>query len=177
MTEKRLIRNAFKDGDLFSNMGDLMVLNKDYYMYFVDRIGDTFRRKGENVSTTEVAEIIGIHPAIKEANVYGIQIPGQDGRAGMASLVLKNGETFEPSEFYKHVTTSLPMYACPRFLRMVDKLDKTGTFKYKKGDLIKQGFNPEEIKNKMYYIDIAGRTYKPLNESAYLHIVTGKAKL
>ncbi|XP_070537569.1 long-chain fatty acid transport protein 6-like [Ptychodera flava] len=177
LTEKRLIRNAFKDGDLYSNMGDLMVLNKDYYLYFVDRIGDTFRWKGENVSTTEVADIIGSHPAIQEANVYGIQIPGQDGRAGMAALVLKKGETFEPTEFYKHVTTSLPMYACPRFLRLMDKLDKTGTYKYKKGDLVKQGFNPKEIKNKMYYIDIAGGTYKPLHESAYLHIVTGKAKL
>ncbi|XP_070539234.1 long-chain fatty acid transport protein 6-like [Ptychodera flava] len=177
LTEKKIVRNAFKDGDQFVNMGDLMVLDKNYYMYFVDRIGDTFRWKGENVATTEVSEIISTHSAIKEANVYGVNIPGQDGRAGMAAMVLADGENFDPKSFYDHVTSSLPTYACPRFLRMMKTLETTGTYKYKKADLVKQGFNPNEVPETLYYMDMASSTYKPLDNSSYLHIVAGKAKL
>ncbi|XP_070539263.1 long-chain fatty acid transport protein 2-like isoform X2 [Ptychodera flava] len=176
-TEKKLVRNAFKDGDVYCNMGDLMRLDKNYYIYFVDRIGDTFRWKGENVSTMEVAEVIGQYPNIEEVNVYGVKIPGHDGRAGMVALVPKNEETFDPKEFYNHVTSSLPKYACPKFLRIMEKLETTGTFKYKKGDLVEEAFNPNEVKEKMYYIDDSGRTYKHLNKAAYLHILAGKAKL
>ncbi|XP_070539255.1 long-chain fatty acid transport protein 6-like [Ptychodera flava] len=176
-TEKKLVRNAFKEGDVYCNMGDLLRLDKNYYLYFVDRIGDTFRWKGENVATTEVAEVIGKNPNVKEVNVYGVKILGQDGRAGMAALVLKNEETFDPKEFYSHVTSSLPKYACPKFLRVMEKLEVTGTFKYKKGDLVEEAFNPNEVKEKMYYIDDSGRTYKHLDKAAYLHILAGKAKL
>ncbi|XP_070537568.1 long-chain fatty acid transport protein 6-like [Ptychodera flava] len=176
-TEKKLVRNAFKDGDVYCNMGDLLRLDKNYYLYFVDRICDTFRWKGENVATTEVAEIIGKNPNIKEVNVYGVKILGHDGRAGMAALVLENEETFDLKEFYNYVTSSLPKYACPKFLRIMEQLETTGTFKYKKGDLVEEAFNPNEVKEKMYYIDDSGRTYKHLNKAAYLHILAGKAKL
>ncbi|XP_070539235.1 long-chain fatty acid transport protein 2-like [Ptychodera flava] len=176
-TEKKLVKSAFKDGDLYCNMGDLMVLDKGYYLYFVDRIGDTFRWKGENVATTEVADIIGKHLDIKEVTVYGVPIPGQDGCAGMVALVLKDGEKFDPKEFYDHVTVSLAMYACPRFLRIMETLETSGTHKYKKAELRKQGFNPKDIRERMYYIDFSRGTYVPLNEQAHSHIVAGKTRM
>ncbi|XP_077988218.1 long-chain fatty acid transport protein 2-like [Glandiceps talaboti] len=177
LSEKKLIKNAFKDGDLYFNSGDLLVLDKNYYLYFSDRLGDTFRWKGENVATTEVAEAITSHPSIEEANVYGVKVPGQDGRAGMAAIVLKNNCSLETKEFYQFVTSALPIYACPRFIRVMKSLDTTGTFKYKKTDLVKEGFDPEVIPEPIYYMDMTDQTYKLIDVTAYRHIVGGKARL
>ncbi|XP_077988217.1 long-chain fatty acid transport protein 2-like [Glandiceps talaboti] len=177
LTEKKIIRNAFKDDDAYFNSGDLLLLDKQYYLYFVDRIGDTFRWKGENVATTEVSEIITQHPRIAEANVYGVKVQGQDGRAGMAALILKGDDDLDMKDFYQYVISSLPLYACPRFLRVMETLDTTGTYKYKKGDLVQDGFDPSVIKQALYYMDLNDHTYKPIDNLAYRYLTTGKARL
>ncbi|XP_002741020.1 long-chain fatty acid transport protein 2-like [Saccoglossus kowalevskii] len=177
LTEKKIIRNAFVDGDAYFNTGDVMMLDKNYYLYFVDRLGDTFRWKGENVATTEVSDIVSMFPGIAEANVYGVKVPGQDGRAGMAAIVVKDESTFSMQEFHNYITSSLPLYACPKFLRIMKNIDKTVTFKYRKIDLVREGFHPEKIKQKLYFYDFENKTYSPLDGAAYSKIVIGKARL
>src|SRR3974390_1892619 len=110
------------------------------YFYFVDRIGDTFRWKGENVATSEVAEALGVVPGVKEANVYGVQVPGQDGRAGMAALVV--GPEFDPATLPAKLSANLAAYARPVFLRLQPEMEITGTFKLRKVDLVNEGFGP-----------------------------------
>ncbi|XP_070543325.1 long-chain fatty acid transport protein 2-like [Ptychodera flava] len=177
LTEAKIVRNAFQDGDLYYNSGDLMMLDKNYYLYFVDRVGDTFRWKGENVATTEVAQVVASFEDIQEANVYGVAIPGQDGRVGMAAVVLKNEDTLDKEKLFIHVTSHLPSYACPMFLRVRPSLSTTGTFKYTKVELVKEGFDPNIIKEPLYYLDNEKQTYSELKEDSYKTIVIGKAKM
>jgi hypothetical protein len=114
------------------------------YFYFVDRIGDTFRWKGENVATSEVELVIDSVPGVSDTNVYGVEVPGHDGRAGMASLTTNS--TFSLAELYSRIRAELPTYAQPLFLRIQPEMDLTGTFKHKKFDLQAQGFNPDLVK-------------------------------
>ncbi|XP_002740877.1 long-chain fatty acid transport protein 2-like [Saccoglossus kowalevskii] len=177
LSEQKVVRNVFKEGDAYFNSGDLLMLDKNYYLHFVDRLGDTFRWKGENVATTEVSEIVTLFPDIKEANVYGVKVPGQDGRAGMAAIILEDDQVFRLKEFYDYITSSLPLYACPRFLRVMKTLETTGTYKYKKGDLVREGFDPNKVKEPMYFIDLNANTYSPLDEISFGKIVAGKSRL
>ncbi|OWK52524.1 Long-chain fatty acid transport protein 6 [Lonchura striata] len=117
-TEKKLLCEVFKKGDLYFNTGDLMVQDHDNFLYFWDRIGDTFRWKGENVATTEVSDVIVMLDFIQEANVYGVSVPDHEGKAGMASLILKHNASLDLEQMYKQVVTYLPSYACPLFLRV-----------------------------------------------------------
>jgi fatty-acyl-CoA synthase len=121
----------------------------DGYFYFVDRIGDTFRWKGENVSTSEVADALASAPGVKEATVYGVAVEGQEGRAGMASLVV--GEGFDLKAFTDAVDAALPTYARPLFLRLQPEIETTGTFKYRKMDLVEEGFDPAMTKVPTYF--------------------------
>ncbi|XP_006811409.1 long-chain fatty acid transport protein 2-like [Saccoglossus kowalevskii] len=177
LSDAKRIRNAFKDGDVYFNSGDIFALDKDYYFYFMDRLGDTFRWKGENVATTEVEQIICRFPGIRESTVYGVSVPGCDGRAGMAAVVLEDEQSFDFQEFYAHLRTYLPLYACPKFLRIQDNLVTTGTFKYSKLELVKGGFDPNVVDEPMYAIHVEKKTFKPLVSSVYADIVNGKLAL
>ncbi|HUO98957.1 MAG TPA: long-chain-acyl-CoA synthetase [Rhizomicrobium sp.] len=171
-TQKKILRDVFKKGDVWFRTGDLLKRDARGYFYFVDRIGDTFRWKGENVATSEVAEALSVVPGILEVNVYGVDVPGCDGRAGMAALVTEKG--FDPAGLAAHL--DLPHYARPLFLRLRPELEITGTFKLKKADLVKQGFDPGVIGDPLYWFDSSGGSYRALTQQAYGDIVAGKTK-
>ncbi|XP_022110822.1 very long-chain acyl-CoA synthetase-like [Acanthaster planci] len=177
VNQKKLVRNVKKHGDVFFNTGDLMLLDKDYYLYFKDRLGDTFRWKGENVATTEVAQVLNLFVSVEDTNVYGVQVPGNDGKAGMAAINLKQGHQLDPKGFYDHVVRSLPLYACPKFLRIMKEMEITGTFKHKKTDLAREGFDPNVISDPLFFMDVEKKTYAPLDKDAMRRIVFGKARL
>lgn len=169
-TEKKVLRDVFKTGDAWFNTGDLLktvdvgfALGLPHYQ-FVDRIGDTFRWKGENVSTNEVGEVINAHPQVHFCNVYGVEIPGTDGRAGMAAIVLEDtaGE-LDLASFSQHVCEQLPAYARPQFLRILPAMDTTGTFKMLKGDLRKQGFDPARVADPLLVMKPGSEHYEPLD--------------
>ncbi|MFC3080004.1 long-chain-acyl-CoA synthetase [Phenylobacterium terrae] len=148
-SEKKILRDVFQKGDAWFRTGDLMRQDADGYVYFVDRIGDTFRWKGENVSTAEVALRLHEAPGVLEANVYGVEAPGAEGRAGMAALVT-SGE-FDVKAFGEHVERELPHFAQPMFLRLLPALETTGTFKQRKVDLVAEGFDPSKVKHPLYF--------------------------
>jgi fatty-acyl-CoA synthase len=145
---------------------------KGYY-YFVDRIGDTFRRKGENVATTEVAEAIREFPGVRHANVYGVSVPGVEGRVGMSSITADS--SIDLFEFRKHLVERLPAYARPVFLRIRDEVELTGTFKYSKTELVRQGYDPDACADPLYYDD--SEKFVLLDKEAYRRIQNGELRL
>ena len=173
-SEKKILRDVFETGDAWFRTGDLMKRDALDYFYFVDRIGDTYRWKGENVSTNEVAEALGVIPGIKEANVYGVAVPGQDGRAGMAALVVAPG--FDPATLAEKLGNNLASYARPVFLRLQSELQITGTFKLRKVDLVNDGFDPAKIADPLYVFDAASNCYVPLTRERYADIAAGRVK-
>ncbi|XP_032089288.1 very long-chain acyl-CoA synthetase isoform X2 [Thamnophis elegans] len=177
LTEKKKLRNVFQNGDVYFNSGDLLMVDRDNFIYFHDRVGDTFRWKGENVATTEVADILGLINFIQEVNVYGVSVPGREGRIGMASIRLADGCEFNGEILYKHVTDSLPLYARPYFVRIQDALEVTGTFKYRKVQLAQEGFNPAVVKDALYFGDDKEKAYVPLTEDIYNSICSNRWKL
>lgn len=169
-TEKKIMRNAFEDDDAWFNTGDLLrpvdvgfSLGLKHYQ-FVDRVGDTFRWKSENVSTNEVGEIVNGHPQVDFCNVYGVEIPHTNGRAGMAALVLNEGESALDLEgFSRFVNEQLPAYARPVFLRIQPQLDTTGTFKMVKGDLRKEAYDIERVSDPLFVLKPGAQVYEPLD--------------
>jgi fatty-acyl-CoA synthase len=145
------------------------------YFYFVDRIGDTFRWKGENVATSEVAEALQAIAGISEANVYGVRVPGHEGRAGMAALVV--GPDFNPASLAGQLKEILPDYAQPVFLRLLPQMEITGTFKQRKVDLERQGFDPARIDTPIYVLDSRTSRYEPLETARYDDVISGRLKL
>jgi fatty-acyl-CoA synthase len=139
-SEKKLVRDAFKDGDCWFNTGDLMRSQGFGHAAFTDRLGDTFRWKGENVATTEVEAAVSSDPQIEEATVFGVEVEGAGGRAGMAAIQLRDGEEFDGKALAKAVYDKLPGYAVPLFVRVVKELAHTSTFKSQKVDLRKEGY-------------------------------------
>uniref|UniRef100_A0A673CKQ6 long-chain-fatty-acid--CoA ligase n=1 Tax=Sphaeramia orbicularis TaxID=375764 RepID=A0A673CKQ6_9TELE len=176
-SEKKLLRDVFKTGDVYFNTGDLLLHDHRDFLYFRDRIGDTFRWKGENVSTTEVSDVLGSLSFIQEANVYGVTVPGKEGRAGMAAVVLKQDDKLDGQKLYSHLVETLPSYAWPWFLRVQTALDVTETFKQQKMKLVQEGFNPEIILDPLYFLDISQKSYVFLTVSLYTDIVSGKISL
>uniref|UniRef100_A0A3Q0RRR1 long-chain-fatty-acid--CoA ligase n=1 Tax=Amphilophus citrinellus TaxID=61819 RepID=A0A3Q0RRR1_AMPCI len=176
-SEKKLIRDVFIAGDVYFNTGDLLVQDHKDFLYFRDRIGDTFRWKGENVSTTEVSEVLGVLDFIQEANVYGVTIPGCEGRAGMAAIVLKPDQRLNGKKLYNHLVKTLPAYAWPWFLRVQTSLDVTETFKQQKTKLVQEGFNPDVIHDPLYFLDVPQKDYTLLTIALYHDIVSGKISL
>jgi fatty-acyl-CoA synthase len=174
-SEKKMLRDVFKKADVWFRTGDLMRRDEHGYFYFVDRIGDTFRWKGENVSTGEVGEVLAAAPGIREANVYGVAVPGAEGRAGMAALVV-DGD-FNLDDLPSWLKARLASYARPVFLRLSPNLDVTGTFKQRKVDLVREGFDPAVIADPLYYFDADGGRYERLTPQRYAEIVEGRAKL
>ena len=174
-TQKKLLRDAFEKGDTWFRTGDLMRRDEHGYFYFVDRIGNTFRWKGENVATGEVADAFGSVAGIKEVNVYGVVVPGADGRAGMAALVATQG--FDPAALGEKIAAHLAPFARPLFLRLRPEMEITGTFKLKKADLVKDGFDPGRINDPLYWYNQASGRYEPVTQEVYLRIVAGRIKL
>jgi fatty-acyl-CoA synthase len=173
-SEKKILRDVFEKGDAWFATGDLMKTDADGYFYFVDRIGDTFRWKGENVSTTEVAERLQGCPGVKEANIYGVEVPGAEGRAGMAGLVVD--PEFDIKGFGEAVARDLPAYAQPLFVRILPAIETTGTFKARKMDLVADGFDPGKIKGPLYFHD-AKKGYVKVTKGVYEKILAGTVKI
>jgi fatty-acyl-CoA synthase len=172
-TERKILRNVFREGDAWWSSGDLLRCDADGYCWFVDRIGDTFRWKSENVSTAEVADALGDFPGLDAVTVYGVQVPGHEGRAGMAALVLHPGVDFDPAAFWALATTRLASYAAPLFLRLSATADMTGNYKLRKVDLQREGFNAAVVKEPLYVRDDAAGTYVPLSESTLTRVLGG----
>jgi len=173
-SERKVLRGVFEPGDAWFRTGDLMRKDEGGYFYFVDRIGDTFRWKGENVATSEVSEAICGFPGIRDASVYGVAIPGADGRAGMATIVADDG--LDLAAFRTHVIESLPEYARPVFLRVRDQLDVTATFKHTKNALVRDGYDPIAIEDAMYFHDRVRQTFVRLDTSLYDRIQRGEVR-
>ncbi|XP_068578647.1 long-chain fatty acid transport protein 2-like [Cebidichthys violaceus] len=176
-TEKKRLHDVLKKGDLYFNSGDLLRIDEDNFIYFQDRVGDTFRWKGENVATNEVNDIITLADCIKEANVYGVEVAGQEGRAGMAAVILNEGQRFDSAGVFKHVENFLPSYARPRFMRIQSSMDITGTFKLLKGKLVEEGFNPNQMTDPLYFLDEKDKNYVPLTVDMFNSITSGKIKI
>uniref|UniRef100_A0A8C4EHB0 long-chain-fatty-acid--CoA ligase n=1 Tax=Dicentrarchus labrax TaxID=13489 RepID=A0A8C4EHB0_DICLA len=176
-TEKKRLRNVLQKGDLYFNTGDLLQIDHQNFVYFQDRVGDTFRWKGENVATSEVADVLTMANCILEANVYGVKVEGHEGRIGMAAVLLKEGEDFDCSGTFKQVVNYLPAYARPRFIRIQSCLEMTGTFKMKKVRLVEEGFEPAHIQDPLYFLDTEKKTYVPMTEEIYRAIAAREVKL
>ena len=160
-TESKIRRNVFSQGDAYWSSGDLLRYDEDGYFYFVDRIGDTFRWKSENVSTQEVADALGDLPGLELINVYGVQVPEHEGRAGMAAVLMQAGQDFNPEAFYALAEARLPRYAAPIFVRVSAAADLTSTFKLRKVDLQCQGYAPMAFTDPLYIRDESRRSYQP----------------
>ena len=174
-SEKKILRNVFAEGDAWMRTGDLMRQDEKGYFYFIDRTGDTFRWKGENVATLDVSEAIAACPGVVEASVYGVAVPGTEGRAGMASLVID--QSFNRATLRGHLTERLPDYARPLFLRIHDRLEMTETFKQKKQHLISEGFDPTIVADGLYFDNAALGAYVALDRALFERILAGDLRL
>jgi fatty-acyl-CoA synthase len=171
-TEQKILRNVFEDGDAWYRTGDLMRRDERGFIYFVDRIGDTFRWKGENVSTLQVAEALSSCPGVTDIVVYGVAIPGADGRAGMAAITAQTD--FDLQALHSLAKQRLPPYARPLFIRLCRQIDMTETFKPKKQALMTEGFNPRSTTDPIYVEDRAADAYMRLDEPTYSKIQEGE---
>ncbi|MBN3296310.1 S27A2 synthetase, partial [Amia calva] len=176
-TDKKRLRDVFMKGDLYYNSGDLLRIDQDNFIYFQDRVGDTFRWKGENVATTEVADVFTMVDCIEEANVYGVKVQGHEGRIGMASVTLKKEKQFECDKIYSHIVNYIPSYARPRFVRVQNALEVTGTFKQMKVKLVEEGFNPVLVQDPLYFLDESKKCYVPMTEEIHASILSNTIKL
>ncbi len=174
-SERKILRNVFEPEDAWFRTGDLMRTDERGYFYFVDRIGDTYRWKGENVSSSEVSQAICGRPGIRHAVVYGVSVPGTDGRAGMAALVADDGVDLEALR--THLIDRLPEYAVPLFVRMRSAIDTTATFKYSKSAFVRDGYDPRSIADALYFNDPERRTFVRLDSRLYDRIQTGQIRL
>jgi fatty-acyl-CoA synthase len=174
-TEKKILRDVFTIGDAWFRTGDLMRRDESGFFYFVDRVGDTFRWKGENVSTNEVAATVCAHPGIVEAVVYGVTIPGTEGRAGMVATVV--GKDFDLNAFRQHLVERLPDYARPLFLRILAKIEATETFKPKKQDLVRESYNPSVTADAIYLNDPLRMGFVKVDADLYESIQCGNMRL
>jgi fatty-acyl-CoA synthase len=172
-TEKKILHDVFKKGDAWFRTGDLMRRDAHGYFYFVDRIGDTYRWKGENVATSEVTQALSVIPGVREANVYGVTVPGMDGRAGMAALVVDS--KFDIASLGKRL--ALPHYEKPVFLRLQPEIAVTGTFKQRKVELVKDGFDPSALPDPVYWLNPATEQYEKLTPAIHAEIVEDRIKL
>jgi len=173
-TNQRVIRNVFIEGDAFFITGDILKLHDDLWLSFMDRIGDTFRFKGENVATQEVENIINTHPGILHSAIYGVELPQKDGKAGMGALELNPSKEFNLDEFSQFVTEVLPSYSIPIFLRIREELEVTGSQKIRKVNLRKDGYNLDKIRDPIYFWDASRKVYVPFDDKLYQDIVNGK---
>nr|WP_314437902.1 long-chain-acyl-CoA synthetase [uncultured Brevundimonas sp.] len=174
-SQKKILTDVFKKGDRWFRTGDLMRQDAEGYFYFVDRMGDTFRWKGENVSTSEVEQVLMDAPGVETAIVYGVPVPGQDGKAGMAALVVDG--KFDAKAFSDHVENKLPPYAQPVFVRLMKTVETTGTFKFRKADLVADSFDPEKTGASSLYVRGGKSGYQKLTAAARTAILNGEDRI
>ncbi|KAJ9614636.1 hypothetical protein H2200_002773 [Cladophialophora chaetospira] len=183
---KRFIRDLFAKGDLWFRSGDMMRQDADGCVYFVDRLGDTFRWKSENVSTNEVSDVLGRFDQIAEANVYGVQVPHADGRAGCAAIVpvtsITAPEQLDFTKLAEYLLATLPRYAVPIFLRVVPQLEYTGTMKLQKGRLRTEGVDLDKIEastpgDRMYWLPPGAKAYEVFGRTQWEELKGGKVRL
>ncbi len=174
-TEKKILRDVFAKGDAWFRTGDLMRLDDKGFFHFVDRIGDTFRWKGENVATSEVNDAVRDFTGVIDATAYGVSIPGADGRAGMSAIVVNGG--FDIAALPAHLAQRVPVYARPVIIRISHELDATETFKQKKGDLAREGFDPAAISDPLFMLDPTSGAYVALDSELYAQIIDGSIRL
>ena len=172
-TGKKILRDVVADGDTWFRTGDLMLRDEQGYFHFVDRVGDTFRWKGENVATSEVNDAIRDCPGVLDASTYGVAVPGADGRAGMAALVVE--QDFDLGIFAEHLSRRLPVYALPVFIRFCGTLDATETFKQKKQQLIREGFDLSVVGDPLFLRDSATGDYRPIERAVYARILAAES--
>jgi fatty-acyl-CoA synthase len=172
-SRKKILRDVFEPGDAWFRTGDLMRRDERGFFYFVDRIGDTFRWKGENVATSEVSEAMTEFPGVQEANVYGVAVPNTDGRAGMAALVVD--APLDLARLHAHLRARLPDYARPLFLRILPAMEVTATFKHKKSDLARAGYDPSLTEDEIYFND--GAAFERLDQALYARIQGGRMRV
>jgi len=177
----KILYDVFKKGDAYYRTGDLQRLDSDGRWWFIDRIGDTFRWKSENVSTAEVSEALGSHPAIREANVYGVQLPHHDGRAGCAALGLVEGKVLDAGmrqELAALARKRLPRYAVPLFLRVMHDVEVTGTLKHQKVVLRNEGVDPAKMgDDELFWLPPGAESYEPFGKKEWARVEGGSAKL
>ena len=174
-SSRKLLRDVFQSGDVWYRTGDLMRRDSRGFYYFVDRVGETFRWKGENVSTGEVLAALTRCRGVVDGVVYGVAVPGADGRAGMAALVV--GPEFDLVHLHADICGRLPDYARPVFVRLLPALEATGTFKPKKQELINGGFDPSQVVDPIYFDDRSRQAYVRLDACLYEEIVSGRARI
>jgi fatty-acyl-CoA synthase len=174
-SEKKLLRNVFEPGDVWVRTGDLMRHDEKGFFYFIDRIGDTFRWKGENVATTEVAEAILSFPGVQHAIVYGVRVAGAEGRIGMAAVTFDGRADL--SALRRHLIRALPSYARPAFIRLRKAWEMTGTFKYAKTDLAKQGYDPRLTSDAIYFDNPETQSFHPVDGALYERIQAGQIRM
>ena len=172
---RKVLRDVFRPGDAWFRTGDLVRKDARGFYYFVDRVGETFRWKGENVSCTEVAGTIAAFDTVREAVVYGVRVPGTDGRAGMAAIVA-DGE-LDLQSLRAHLLESLPPHACPVFLRLRSEIEVTGTFKYNKVNLARQGYDPEATDDPIFFFHPECQEYIGMDHMLYKRIQSGQVRI
>ncbi|XP_063157038.1 long-chain fatty acid transport protein 2-like [Candoia aspera] len=175
-TKKKILQDVLEKGDSYFNSGDLLMQDHDGFIYFRDRVGDTFRWKGENVATTELETTLAMLEFIQEVNVYGVPVPGHEGKIGMAAIQLKEGESFDGKQLYAHTKNYLPNYAIPHFVRIREALEITGTFKQCKNQLVREEFDPITIREPLFFLDNSEKSYVPLTPEIYRSITEKKRK-
>ncbi|KAJ6652983.1 hypothetical protein lerEdw1_010252 [Lerista edwardsae] len=175
-TNKKIAYNVFRKGDQAYLSGDVLVMDELGYMYFKDRSGDTFRWRGENVSTTEVEGILSHILSKTDVAVYGVEVPGVEGKAGMAAIADPEAK-LNPNVLYLEMQKVLPPYARPIFLRLLPQVDTTGTFKIQKTRLQREGYDPHQTSDRLHFLDVKLGKYLPLDEHVYERIRAGKVSL
>src|SRR5271168_5163523 len=172
-SEKKLVRDAFREGDCWFNSGDVMSPQGMRHAAFVDRLGDTFRWKGENVATTQVEAALGSDEAIEECTVFGVEVPRTGGRAGMAAVKLRDGAEFDGQSLARAVYGQLPGYALPLFVRVVKSIAQTTTFKSRKVELREEGYGPA-VKDPLYVLAGRDEGYVPYYDAYPDEVASGK---
>ena len=176
-TARKVLHDVIRAGDSWFRTGDLMRRDAEGYFFFVDRVGDTFRWKGENVATLEVAEVVTGYPGVAEANVYGVTVPGTEGRAGMACIVPERDEPLDVPGLRAFLASRLPAYAVPVFLRISDGLAVTGTFKQRKLALVADGFDPARVDGALFIAPAGEPAYRPLDGAVFKDVGAGALRL
>ena len=175
--EAKILRDVFRPGDAWFRSGDLVTRDAEGYFYFVDRIGDTFRWKGENVATSEVAETINVLDDVAACAVYGVSLPGLDGKAGMAAILPATEDAFDLDRLAAHLIANLPEHARPVFLRLKRELEMTGTFKLRKIDLVREGIEVPEAEGPVFVCEHGKTRYRPLNGADRVALTEGRLRL
>eukprot|EP01052_Picozoa_sp_SAG31_P031709 SAG31_NODE_3389_length_4328_cov_4.670449_5_plen_243_part_01 len=178
-TDEKILRNVFAKGDCWFRSGDIMSRDPDGFYYFGDRAGDTFRWRGENVSTTEVEKTVALNSCILDSCCYGVSVPNNDGKAGMLAAVLSShgaesscmqgAATMVPA-LYDQLMADLPDYAVPTFLRITGAIPTTETHKHQKAKLVTDGFDPNKCQEDVIYVRQRRRPNEENGQGGYMRL-------